>query len=182
MGVNYSCLFATGLLGGNHTSDKYRMVPPFLCITMKIKLFLLLFLLSVATTIFAESIMIKQKSGNETILDLSTNPIITFSGENMVVTNDYTSITLSLDDIDSYMVGNTSGIQEVTVAPHFRDGHIVFTGFKKRASVFIYSIDGKMVGKIISDDTGIIDINIGNLPKGAYVISTPNNKIKVINK
>ena len=29
IGVDYSCLFATGLLGGNHTSDKYRMVPPF---------------------------------------------------------------------------------------------------------------------------------------------------------
>ena len=29
MGVDYSCLFATGLLGGNHTSDKHRMVPPF---------------------------------------------------------------------------------------------------------------------------------------------------------
>ena len=158
------------------------MVPPFLCITMKIKLLLLLFLLSVATTIFAESIIIKQKSGNETILELSTTPVITFSGENMVVTNDYTSITLSLDNIESYVVGNTSGIQEVTVTPQFRDGHIVFTGLKKRESAFVYSLDGKTIGKYTPDNSGIVDINLSSFAKGAYVISTPNNKIKVINK
>ena len=147
---------------------------------MKIKL--LLVFISVATTMFAESITIKQKSGNETILELTTNPIITFSGESMVVTNDFTTITFPLDDIDSYVVGETSGIREVKDTPQFRDGHIVFKGFKEKSSTTVYSLDGKTIRKYAPDISGIIDINLRSLPKGVFVISTPNNKVKIINK
>ena len=87
----------------------------------------------------AESITIKQKSGNETILDLSTNPIITFSGENMVVTNDFTSIMLPLDDIDSYVVGNVNtGILEMADTPEYHDGHVMFKGIVEGTTVVLY--------------------------------------------
>jgi hypothetical protein len=51
-------------------------------------------------------IVIKQKSGNETVFELSTNPVITFEGEEMVITNDFTSISFALEDIDSYTADN----------------------------------------------------------------------------
>ena len=130
----------------------------------------------------ADSITIKQKSGNETILELTTNPIITFSDEYMVVTNDFTTITFPLDDIESYLVGETSGIREVKDSPQFRDGHIVFKGFKDNSTATVYSLDGKTFRKFSPNSSGVIDINMGNLPKGAYIISTLNKKIKVINK
>lgn len=148
---------------------------------MKRKLLLLLFLFSVLTE-YAENITIKQKSGNETILELSTNPVITFSDENMVVTNDFTTITFPLDDIDGYIVGNSTEIQEVSNTPHYYNGHIVFNGIKKGVSASVYSFDGKFISKFSADSSGILDINIGSFPKGAYIISTPNNIIKVINK
>lgn len=144
---------------------------------------LLILYLFVATTVYAESITIKQKSGNETIFELSTNPVITFIGEDMVVTNDFTTISLPLDDIDSYVVGETlSAIQEVTNNPQIRDGHVVFKGLKKGGTGFIYSLDGKTIGKYSPDSNGIIDINMRSLSKGTYVISTPNSNIKYINR
>jgi hypothetical protein len=149
---------------------------------MKRELLLFLFF-TIAANLLAESITIKQKGGNETILELSTNPVITFSGENMVVTSEVTTIIFPIDDIDSYVVGNAaSGIQEKSDAPLFYDGHIVFKGVKNKACVFVYSLDGKEMGKFVPDGSDIIDINLTSLPKGVFVISTPNNKIKVINK
>lgn len=147
---------------------------------MKVRLLLLL--LSVVTTVCAESITIRQKSGNETILELSTNPVITFEGENMVVTNDFTTISIPLDDIDDYQVGAVSGIHETSATPQYRDGHIVFTGIKENTSASVHTLDGKAIGGYAPDSSGILDINMGSLPKGAFIISTPNNKIKVINK
>ena len=148
----------------------------------EMKIRLLLLFLSFATTIYAESIIIKQKSGNETVLELSTNPVITFADESMIVTNDFTTITFPLDDIDSYVVGETSGIQEMKDSPQFRDGHVVFKGIKEKSSVTAYSLDGKTIRKYAPDNSGVIDVNLRSLPKGAFVISTPNNKVKIINK
>jgi hypothetical protein len=146
------------------------------------KILFLLFL-SVSVIMSAESITIKQKSGNKTILDLSTNPIITFSGENMVVTNDFTSIMLPLDDIDSYVVGNVNtGILEMPDIPEYHDGHVMFKGIVEGTTVFVHSIDGKMIHKFTSDGSGILEVNIGIFPKGVYIITTPENQIKVINK
>ena len=147
---------------------------------MKIRLLLLL--LSFAITTYAESITIKQKSGNETIIDLSTNPVITFAGESMFVTTDFTTISFPLIDIDSYVVDETLGIQEVKDSPQLHNGHIVFKGMKEKASATVYSLDGKTIRKYTSDISGVIDINLRSLPEGAFVISTPNSKIKVINK
>jgi hypothetical protein len=146
------------------------------------KILFLLFL-SVSVIMSAESITIKQKSGNKTILDLSTNPIITFSGENMVVTNDFTSIMLPLDDIDSYVVGNVNtGILEMADTPEYHDGHVMFKGIVEGTTVFVHSIDGKMIHKFTSDGSGILEVNIGIFPKGVYIITTTENQIKVINK
>ena len=146
------------------------------------KILFLLFL-SVSVIMSAESITIKQKSGNKTILDLSTNPIITFSGENMVVTNDFTSIMFPLDDIDSYVVGNVNtGILEMADTPEYHDGHVMFKGIVEGTTVFVHSIDGKMIHKFTSDGSGILEVNIGIFPKGVYIITTSENQIKVINK
>jgi len=154
------------------------MVPTF----YEMKIRLLLLLLFFATTMYADSIIIKQRSGNETILELSTNPVITFAGESMVVTNDFTTITFPLDDIDSYVVDETSGIQEVKDTPQYCNGHIVFKGIKENATATVYSLDGKTIRKYAPDNSGIIDVNLRCLPRGAFVISTPNNRVKIINK
>lgn len=148
---------------------------------MKTKLLVLF--LSIASTMFADSITIKQKSGNETIVELSTNPVITFVGEDMVVTNDFTTISFPLDDIDCYVVNNVpSAIHEIADTPQYHNGHVVFNGLANGAAACVYSMDGRIVSQHFADASGRLDINLSNLPKGAYIISAPNNKIKVINK
>ena len=142
-------------------------------------------MLFVVTASFADEaqIIIKQKSGDVTKLELSTHPTITFSWGNMVVSSDVISFSIPLDNIDSYTVSNeTTGIPAVTTKPQFSRGHVVFSGLSKGAPVNVYSIDGKSVDKLVADDSGVADVSLESLPKGTYIISTPNNKIKVINK
>ena len=150
---------------------------------MKRRLLLILFS-AITTFLYAESITIKQKSGNETVFELSTNPVITFSGENMVVTSEVITIMFPIDDIDCYEVGNAaSGIQALTDAPpQYRDGHMIFRNVSNGFSASVFSIDGKKIGQYSPSSDGVLDISIGSLPKGTYIISTPNNKVKVINK
>ena len=150
------------------------------------KKLLSLLLLFVATTTYADDarIVIKQKSGNETVLELATNPVITFEDEDMVVTNDFTTIAIPLADISYYEVsdGTPTAIAPITDQPKYASGHVIFTDMTKGTSVYVHTLDGKMVSKQTVGASGKVDVSLKSLPKGAYVISTQKNKIKVINK
>ena len=68
-------------------------------------------------------LVIKQKSGNETVLALSTNPIITFVGENMKIENEFINISIPIDDVDNYRVDNPDRIDEQVIKPIITKGH-----------------------------------------------------------
>jgi len=150
------------------------------------KLRLLLILSFVATlSAFADDarIVIKQKGGSETILELSTNPVITFSGEDMIVTNDFTSISIPLEVIDNYTAYNdATGIEPIVTPPLYANGHVVFSSLAQGTQVRVHTIDGRLVSSMRADSSGNVDIIFDKLPKGAYIVSTPNSSIKIINK
>jgi hypothetical protein len=150
---------------------------------MKKQLLLLVMLLLPMLADADAQIVIKQKGGNETVLKLSTNPVITFEGENMVVACDVIQISIPLGDIDDYVVSDgTTAIEPVTTQPRFTRGHVIFSGVAAGSPVYIHTLDGKVVGKQAADASGKADVSLENLPKGAYIINSQNNSIKVINK
>lgn len=165
--------------------NKCRMVPPLYVLNMKQVKSLLLLLLLNTTASFANDaqIVIKQKSGGEATLKLSTNPVITFEGANMVVTNDFTTISFPLEYLDSYTVNDgTEGIDPVVMKPQRKNGHVIFSGLEDGSQVYVYTLDGKVVAKQTANSSGITDVSLESLPKGTYIISTSYNRIKVINK
>ena len=147
---------------------------------------LLLILLSVVTlSAYADDarIVIKQKSGNETVLALASNPVITFSGDDMVITSSLNTISIPLADVDSYTFNDgTTAIRPLVDAPQYVNGHVIFSGLAKGAEVSIYTFDGRIVRRQSADATGYADVSLGSLPKGVYVVRTPNNSIKITNK
>ena len=150
---------------------------------MKKQLLLLVMLLLPMLADADAQIVIKQKGGNETVLKLSTNPVITFEGENMVVASDVIQISIPLGDIDDYVVNEgTTTIEPVTTQPQYSRGHVIFSGVAAGSPVYIHTLDGKVVGKQAADASGKADVSLENLPKGAYIINSQNNSIKVINK
>ena len=150
---------------------------------MKAKILMLLLMAAMASYADNAQIVIKQKNGGETTLALSTNPVIIFSGEDMVVTTDLTAITIPLDIIDSYVVSDeTTGVGSVILEPQFLDGSVTFSNLADGTPVHVYSFDGRLIATFTSDSTSHATVNLKSLPKGTYIISAANNKIKVINK
>ena len=150
---------------------------------MKKQLLLLMMMLPLA--VYANDvtcIIIKQKSGPETTIELSTNPVITFEGTNMVVTNNYTRYEIPLEDIEEYSVKEATGINSIAIAPQYLNGRVVFREIPPGTSVCIYTLDGRLVDKIDADGSGKVDICIKSMPKGVYIIRVLNKSIKVINK
>ena len=146
-------------------------------------LLLVMLLLPILARADDAQIVIKQKGGNETVLKLSTNPVITFEGERMVVASDVIQISIPLDDIDDYVVSDgTTAIEPVATQPQYTRGHVIFSGVAAGSPVYIHTLDGKVVGKQVADASGKADVSLENLPKGAYIINSQNNSIKVINK
>lgn len=146
---------------------------------------ILTLLLLFATVSYADNaqIVIKQKSGSETVLELSTHPVITFSGEDMVVTTDLTTFSIPLDFIDNYVVSDgTTAIEQLTAEPQFSDSRIMFNGLAAGTPVYVYSMDGRLVTKMTADQTSRAVVSLQDLPKGVYIVSAGNNKMKVMNK
>ena len=127
-------------------------------------------------------LVIKQKSGNETVLALSTNPVITFVGENMKIENEFINISIPIDDIVDYIVDNPDRIDELDAKPIITKGHVVFTGIPKGTTAYVYTADGKIMCTQKSNDDGIVDFNISSLPKGSYIVKVSNNTIKITTK
>jgi len=151
------------------------------------KLLLLPILISLATlSAFADDarLVIKQKSGNETVVQLAFNPVITFSSEDMIVSSDLTTIYIPLSDMDHYKVyDGTSSIRPLKDAPKFANGHVVFSGLVEGTVARVYNVDGRLVGQQSADASGHADISLERLPKGVYIVSTPNNSsIKIVKK
>lgn len=129
------------------------------------------------------TIVIKQKGGNETLLKLSTNPVITFEDESMVVTSSLTQIFIPLGDIVEYTVsGAASGIKTIPAVPEFRNGCVVFSDLPPGTPICVHSIDGRLINRHTIDYTGVGTVRIDNLPEGVNVISVLNKTIKIINK
>lgn len=152
-------------------------------ITMKARILTLLLL--VATVSYADNaqIVIKQKSGSETILELSTHPVITFSGEDMVVTTDLTTFSIPLDFIEDYVVSDgTTDIEQLVMKPQLLDGSIAFNGLAEGTPVYVYSMDGRLITKMKVDQSSRAVVSLQDLPKGVYIVSAGNNKVKVMNK
>ena len=150
---------------------------------MKLRLLFLFLFIAIMTYADNAKIVIKQKSGNETILELATNPVITFDVEKMIVTSDLATITMLIDDVETFLLDDgASGVREVTPTPKFLNGRVVLCDLHPGETVRIHALDGRTVCETTADVDGQAAILLDQLPKGAYVISASTARIKVINK
>lgn len=148
----------------------------------KVTLFILLFFVLFAHANNEAKLIITQKTGNETVLSLSSNPTLTFQDEDMIVETEFTIITIPIKNIDSYWVENLDNVNNITIKPYVSNGHITFTDIPIGTPVCVFTIDGKNVFSQKPDVDGIVDICIETLPRGIYIVKALNNIIKITNK
>ena len=150
--------------------------------TMK-HLFLTLTLMLMASIAYADEVtnlVIRQKAGNETILSLDSNPVITFEGEYLNLRNDFMSFSFPIADIDQYSVSGTSDIKEMRPQPRFSNGQVFINDLPKGSKAYVYSMDGKVIREI--DGSSTVTFSLRDLPKGTYIISAASTRFKISHK
>ena len=149
------------------------------------RLFTLLTLLCVLTLSYAAdgtNLVIMHNDGNETVVPLESNPVLTFEGENLVVTSEELTVSIPLSDIKGYGFETTNQVKEHLAAPVIANGHVLFSGLKSHAPATVCTLDGKVVATQKASAAGVVDIDLSILPKGIYIIATSERKIKVTTK
>jgi len=139
--------------------------------------FLLTALSSVA---FAQnSIAIHQKDGNVATFAFSEKPVVTYSGNDLVLTTKQTTVTYPVymlqkivfdlkdivDDVDALEVEGKSEFS-------FQGETLNISGGEPGSSVFIYNMSGMMVGQYRLDSNGHASIPISGMDKSLYIVKT----------
>ncbi len=162
---------------------------------MKRKLFILiqgaLYLLSATTANAQETksqcLIVEGKTGVITEFRLKDAPVITFDATELKVVCLEDELNIGLSDIDNYHfeekvidgISNTSATGE---SFDFAFNSITFSNLSPDTQIIVYNADGSTVLKTTADSNGYANIFLGNLPKGVYIIKTPDNTYKVNNR
>ena len=114
---------------------------------------------------------------------LQDAPVLTYEGNNLVVTCNDATLTTALGDIEqwSFEMADLDGIDEAETTPKaiLSFGKANLTGLKSGSIISIYSIDGKAVSSLRADGEGNVNIDLSQLPGGIYIIRTPNQSYKI---
>ena len=144
--------------------------------------FAFMLMASMANADNTTNLVIRQKAGNETILSLDSNPVLTFEGEYLNVRNDYMTFSFPIADIDQYSVSNPTDIKEMRTLPRISNGQVTINDLPNGTKAYVHSIDGKVIREMELDGMGTVSFSLRDLPKGTYIISAASTRFKIANK
>lgn len=138
--------------------------------------FLLTALCSVASG--QNSIAIHQKDGQVAKFAFSEKPVVTYSGNDLVVTTTKTTVQYPVYMLQkvAFDVSDelANDIEEVKQQAQFRfEGETLnISGGEPGSSVSIYNMGGVMVGQYRLDSDGRASISIQSMDKNLYIVKT----------
>lgn len=138
---------------------------------------------------------IKNVGGGTVTYKLSEKPQVRLLGEELTVTSSRGVATFKTFDVWKFTLnGSTTdpvGIEE-TVAPTqpaaegtvSRQGGDVleFSGFQPGQAVQVYTVGGRLVEQHRTDSAGYLELSLGSLAKGLYIVKSGSVTIKITKK
>lgn len=151
----------------------------------KTKIAILGFLLIQSFMVSAQSLVLTMRDGSVTQFALQEEPVVTYSGGDMVVTCGESVLTTSMQDVLSCTFDNN--ITGITKLPaHENDEQSVFNfsnmtveGLKTGTQVSVYTIDGKMISQMKANESGRASIDIAGQRGTIYIVRTPKKTFKI---
>lgn len=164
---------------------------------------LLLAMLAVPTAVMAadsetydkQFLVINAAGGTQVSIALEDVPVLSVSNDSLVVTSlgdnlivPFSGTTYAIETRKVEKPSHTTGISNIiapnskSAQPQFSLGNGTVSGLKAGAKVTIYQIGGQAVKTISADNEGKAELNITNLPAGIYIIKTPTQSFKIINR
>ncbi|MBO4531027.1 MAG: T9SS type A sorting domain-containing protein [Paludibacteraceae bacterium] len=156
------------------------------------RVFSLLLLLALALAANAQVLIVEQKQegSQETkkvSYDLGDNPVLTYSGTNLVVKTNIASAEFPLGKVAKYYFAESDPTGVVTTQGKM--GYLFVTeegvrmvGFEPSIQVKLYTISGQFIQEYKTSEEGSLEINLNGHPQGVYLIQLNTTTIKVIKK
>ena len=123
--------------------------------------------------------------GSTVDFEFADEPVMTFNGADMTISSAASADTkFQMDNVVSVTFSSVpSGIATVKdgesgIHVSVSDGKITVSGMAANAKVSVYDVGGALVASANADAGGQAVVNISNLGKGVFVVSTPANAFK----
>lgn len=152
---------------------------------MKQRLLLRLLLLASAISTHAataadteNAIAIYQKDGQVAKFAFSEKPVVTYSGNDLVLTTSKTSVQYPIYMLQKVAFDVTdeiiNDVEEVKREAQFRfeGGMLVISGGDPGSIVYLYDISGKAAGQYVLDSEGCATLPIQHLGQQLYIVRT----------
>ena len=135
------------------------------------------------------SMIIIDKNGHEFDINLSDQLNITFSNDNMVITNDLNNLAIEIDDISEWKMSERLYDEDalsdqrdiisnsvITIA--YFDNHIKISSAKLTGLLTVVDTQGLVIKEaLVNENT---DIDVSDLAKGMYLVCFGNKSMKII--
>ena len=136
--------------------------------------------------IAGKTLLVTMKNGNETEFKFSATPVATFEGTDMKITTDRGGavVTMPVADVENMtLIDDLSGVSEVSanrVSFVIGDSEIQGSGFAPATAAALYSLDGMLLDRCATDDSGCFMLAIPVGAKGTYIVKAGDRCFKFI--
>ena len=130
-------------------------------------------------------LVLTQTNGSVTKFALTDDPVITYKGNDVIVTCGENVLQTSMADITDigFKKEETTGIEETVAASEskttFSFGQAGFEGLQPGERVLVYSMDGKVISAIKADADGRAQVDMNDLQTGVYILRTAKKSFKI---
>ena len=122
-------------------------------------------------------------NGEKVEIILAEHPVITYTNNTLHVKTDTETIEIPVSEISGGSFDNPTGIQTLEMTDmENRNGEIRFSHLKPGSPVEVFSFDGVKLSTTTADGEGKATVSAGQFPKGAYIVRTASQTIKIVNK
>lgn len=133
------------------------------------------------------SLLVNTVDGNTVEYDFEYLPVATFEGDVMIISDDRSAegTRYAMDNVKNMTIkSSTSGVENVAETNHIivstANDILTVSGIEPGTNLMIFDAAGRLVANAVANDEEFASVNIGNLGKGVYVVSTPKNSFKFI--
>lgn len=130
------------------------------------------------------AMMLHLASGKQVICLLDEKPIVTFSGDELVLTTHMNEVSYQSADVlkFTYLYVDPAGIDQVGVPQSmfsFRGNALSVSGAEPDSQIAVYSVDGALVASAKADKKGAASIILPELSGKVYVVKTSVANFKI---
>ena len=126
------------------------------------------------------AVVVNMTDGTKTVFMLADAPVITYSGNNLVLKTATKEASVPVASITSVTLEDRSSATKIESA--FTADGVLFRQLPAGSEIRVFTVDGKAVCTQKADSDGSVGLDLSRLPKGMLIIKTPETTIKVNNR